>query len=396
MSRNRSVVDLREALADLVSVGQVPGLVREEIGDSWRRSVGSGLRPDRFDVPQASAPNDDGRLVRAARPVLDELSDDVAAVGLSVLLTDDAGQVLDRRVSDVSLRAQLDRILLAPGFVYAEAGIGTNAIGTALEERGPSVINGREHFADALTAMTCVAWPIADVRDGRVLGVVDLSCVANDANPLMLPLVRRAAREVEQRLLGDASTAERVLLQRFVRDRRAARGPLVVLSEAAMLTNPAAKQVVDPADGPVLWQRALSILTGTPIGREISLTRGTFVVLSCQPVLDGGELVGAAVRLSSPDLVGGPRPSPPARPTLGWVSLTDTERSVTDLVCQGMTNRQAAERLLISPYTVDTHLRSIFRKLDVKSRVDLTRVALERHSGSAGGIIGPVGSQDRQ
>jgi DNA-binding CsgD family transcriptional regulator len=41
-----------------------------------------------------------------------------------------------------------------------------------------------------------------------------------------------------------------------------------------------------------------------------------------------------------------------------------------------LTNRQAAERLFMSPYTVDTHLRSIFRKLAVNSRVELTRIAL--------------------
>jgi DNA-binding CsgD family transcriptional regulator len=60
----------------------------------------------------------------------------------------------------------------------------------------------------------------------------------------------------------------------------------------------------------------------------------------------------------------------------GWESLTTTERNVTDLVVQGLTNREAADRLFLSPYTVDFHLRSIFRKLDIRSRVDLTRVAL--------------------
>lgn len=62
----------------------------------------------------------------------------------------------------------------------------------------------------------------------------------------------------------------------------------------------------------------------------------------------------------------------------GWESLTDTERSVTELVAEGLTNRQAAERLFLSRYTVDFHLRSIFRKLDVSSRVDLARLVVQR------------------
>ena len=66
------------------------------------------------------------------------------------------------------------------------------------------------------------------------------------------------------------------------------------------------------------------------------------------------------------------------RPTFGWDSLTDTECSVTELVAQGMTNQEVAERLFMSRHTVGSHLRSIFRKLDVSSRVDLTRLAVER------------------
>jgi DNA-binding CsgD family transcriptional regulator len=64
------------------------------------------------------------------------------------------------------------------------------------------------------------------------------------------------------------------------------------------------------------------------------------------------------------------------RARFGWESLTTTERNVTDLVVQGLTNREVAKRLFQSPHTVDSHLRSIFRKLDIRSRVDLTRVAL--------------------
>jgi len=58
---------------------------------------------------------------------------------------------------------------------------------------------------------------------------------------------------------------------------------------------------------------------------------------------------------------------------LGLASLTDTERAIADLVAQGLTNRQIAQRVFVSRHTVDFHLRSIFRKVDVTSRVDLAR-----------------------
>ena len=47
------------------------------------------------------------------------------------------------------------------------------------------------------------------------------------------------------------------------------------------------------------------------------------------------------------------------------------------MVAEGHSNRSVAAALYISPNTVSTHLRSTFTKLDVRSRVRLTRVVLE-------------------
>jgi len=64
------------------------------------------------------------------------------------------------------------------------------------------------------------------------------------------------------------------------------------------------------------------------------------------------------------------------RPASGWDSLTDTERAVARLVTEGLTNRQIASRMFLSPHTVSFHLRHVFRKLDIASRVDLARLTL--------------------
>jgi DNA-binding CsgD family transcriptional regulator len=66
------------------------------------------------------------------------------------------------------------------------------------------------------------------------------------------------------------------------------------------------------------------------------------------------------------------------RPSFGWASLTDTERRVVDLVAEGLTNRQVAHQLYLSPHTVAFHLRQVFRKLDINCRVQLARMAVER------------------
>jgi DNA-binding CsgD family transcriptional regulator len=62
------------------------------------------------------------------------------------------------------------------------------------------------------------------------------------------------------------------------------------------------------------------------------------------------------------------------RPGTGVAGLTETERAVAVLVATGLTNKQVAARMFISPHTVAFHLRKVFRKLDVSSRIELARL----------------------
>ncbi|WP_264349322.1 MULTISPECIES: helix-turn-helix transcriptional regulator [Streptomyces] len=59
------------------------------------------------------------------------------------------------------------------------------------------------------------------------------------------------------------------------------------------------------------------------------------------------------------------------RPDTGWTSLTEAERRVALLIADGHSNRSAAAELGVSVNTVGTHLRAVFAKLDVQSRVQL-------------------------
>jgi DNA-binding CsgD family transcriptional regulator len=70
--------------------------------------------------------------------------------------------------------------------------------------------------------------------------------------------------------------------------------------------------------------------------------------------------------------VTGPRSAP------GWPELTESEFTVVSLVARGATNREIAERLYLSPFTVNSHLRHVFTKLGIRSRVELARLAAER------------------
>jgi DNA-binding CsgD family transcriptional regulator len=67
-----------------------------------------------------------------------------------------------------------------------------------------------------------------------------------------------------------------------------------------------------------------------------------------------------------------------ARPAFGWASLTETEWRVAELVAQGLSNREVAGKVFLSTHTVAFHLRHIYWKLNVSSRVQLARLAAEQ------------------
>jgi DNA-binding CsgD family transcriptional regulator len=365
--------------------GVEPGPMRGPIVGSWRRSARAGLSPDSFSVPFDSDVDTGGRLAWAADAVLSRLAADLDGTRIGLVLTDDRGSVVDRRAADRATVALLDEIQLAPGFKYEEELVGTNAIGTALQQRGATVVVAEQHFADALTRMSCAAMPVTDPATGRVLGVFDLSCAAEDASPLMLPLAKRAVWEIEQRLLDAAGAHERLLQEHFLRARRATRAPLVAVSARSVLVNAAASSQVDAADRLALWDCVVRVLRRGGSTGAVQVATGDLVAFRCEAVVDGEDLVGALLRIEPAAASSGPAATRHGRPSgrssgraFGWNSLTQAELAVAILVSEGLTNREAAARLYVSSNTIDFHLRQIFRKLDLRSRVDLTRVVLEQ------------------
>jgi DNA-binding CsgD family transcriptional regulator len=125
------------------------------------------------------------------------------------------------------------------------------------------------------------------------------------------------------------------------------------------------------------------MLAGEPVsGRlpaRLVLADGSAVTVSLEAVLDGDQVAGVLVRLPEPppgDHAPVGAPAGLSRPGFGWNSLTRAERSVTELAVNGLTNREIASRLFMSRHTVDSHLRHIFQKLQINSRVELVRVAI--------------------
>ncbi|WP_427165651.1 SpoIIE family protein phosphatase [Streptomyces sp. C1-1] len=191
--------------------------VRGPVLDSWKRCRFAGLEPDRLLVRYAPGLSLDERFLQAAEPVLRTLTASLAEVGMAIALCDARGRMVRRFGGDRRLRDRLDAVSFAPGFDASEGVVGTNGVGTALAERGPVFVVGREHFADCLQPFACAGAPVRDPLSGRIEAVLDLTCLRDDGDPTMLRLVREAARDIEARLLEQATRRERALLAAYRR-----------------------------------------------------------------------------------------------------------------------------------------------------------------------------------
>ena len=72
------------------------------------------------------------------------------------------------------------------------------------------------------------------------------------------------------------------------------------------------------------------------------------------------------------------RPSPPTPRLKNTAKLSDREVEVLGLVAEGLTDPEVAERLYLSPRTVNHHLSSIYQKLGVPSRAAAAKEASKR------------------
>jgi DNA-binding CsgD family transcriptional regulator len=193
---------------------------------------------------------------------------------------------------------------------------------------------------------------------------------------------------IQQRPI-DESAANRTLLEHYLHERRRAKGPLVLVSARVMHANTAAAGLVRSTDHALLWEWASEAAAAQDTGETpLRLVSGRSVAARACPIEDGGLLVGVLVRLEPMDQEPARGTAAAARsqrqPAYGWASLTGSERSVAEIIAEGATNREAAARLYLSRHTIDFHLRQIFRKLEISSRVALTRLVIQHSAADPG------------
>ncbi|MFJ9413715.1 SpoIIE family protein phosphatase [Streptomyces sp. NPDC101227] len=276
----------------------VQGTVRSSILNSWQRSQSLGLSPEGCELPFHQDLDLDGRLVRAAVPVLDRLQSRFTGRNMNVSLADGRGAVLQRRFGEVSAVRHLAAIQSVPGFVFAEQFGGTNGIGLALAERQLINVYGAEHFAERSQSNACSAIPIRDLLSGRIEGILCFGYPLTEADIALNTVIRRAAGAIERRMLEQSSTRERALLQAYLdARRRSPGGAMTGNGELGEL----AESGLDWRDQLILKEKATDLIASPQRAAvEVPLPGGRRITLLSRPVTSPCGVEGVIVEAVLP------------------------------------------------------------------------------------------------
>ncbi|MBA2560513.1 MAG: GAF domain-containing protein, partial [Propionibacteriales bacterium] len=279
-----------------------PRGVRGPILASWLRSRELKVAADKVEMPYVRDLDLDNQLTRSAEPVLRSLTEHLNGQPVSVILTDPSGLVLSRLTADHDLERHLDKVLLAPGFSYAEQYVGTNGIGTALEVGGPAHVFGHEHYAEDLEDLACAGVPIHHPISGRTVGAIDLTCWRKDAGSLLLTLAKTTAEQIRQALLADTRASQLGLFQEYLRTCHRMTGVVFALSSDVVMLNDYARAVLDPADQATLLAQAGENLTPGHQGPvSVKMPSGTVAKMYCRQVFDGSQQAGLVAHVTLGD-----------------------------------------------------------------------------------------------
>ncbi|MGW7259070.1 GAF domain-containing protein [Streptomyces sp. NPDC054834] len=284
MDVSRAARVLSEVRAAALAGRRTPLAPRPVIEQSWGRMLRGGVDPDRGSQGGLLSPEEVLRRreespLRQVLPVLRQGLLSVADVARHIMVVADAdGRVLWREGSAAVLR-KADGLGLEVGADWREDVVGTNGVGTSAVVRRPVQVFAGEHFVRSHTSWTCTGAPVTDPRDGRLLGVVDISGPLKTMHPATLAWVDSVAKLAEARLKELHLTS----LERL----RAEAAPV--------LARVGGRAVVVDRDG---WTAAVTGLPYTPrVGLPTALSAGrrwlpVLGLCSVEP-LAGGWLVRA-------------------------------------------------------------------------------------------------------
>ena len=267
--------------------------VPASVAASWRRSVASGVHPTTVISEYYPDLDFDSRLVRFARPVIEQLIEQIGEMPTCVALTDKQARLLVRADSTSSMGRIADAVHFAQGFDYAEGAVGTNGVGTVLEAGESVHIVGGEHFAECLQPYACAGAPVRDPYTGRLEGVLDISCLAEHSSPIMHSLVRTAAARIERGLLADRNQLQQALFDVYTRVDARSKLAVLAVGERTVMANSPMQSLLEPGDLAALQEYARFVmLRRSTVDDVVDLPSGSHVRMRGSTVTAGGAVAG--------------------------------------------------------------------------------------------------------
>jgi len=175
--------------------------IREVILRSWQRCFhlnvdpyGNSLHNHLQGGSLVSALQEREKLITVAQPFMADLYAIVKGTGFVVVLTNEDGYILELFGDEgADVTPMTSNFFI--GASWHEKDAGTNAIGTALEERKPVQVSGAEHYCRKHHCLTCSAAPIFD-PDDNLIGILDISGDYESAHIHTLGIVVAAAKAI--------------------------------------------------------------------------------------------------------------------------------------------------------------------------------------------------------
>jgi sigma-54 dependent transcriptional regulator, acetoin dehydrogenase operon transcriptional activator AcoR len=346
LARRKLLASARDRLLDRPDA-DLPG-IPVHVAASWRRSLARGVDPGVVANVHHPDLDLDSRLVRCARPVIEQLAEQTAGAPVCVVLTDDRARLLVRLDTTVAIGRAADDNRFAEGFSYDEGAVGTNAVGTVLEAGGAVHVVGAEHFIEPLQPYACVGAPVRDPFTGRIEGVLDVSCRAEYYSPILHSVVTSAAARIQDALLHDRDTGQQAVFDLYTRVDARSRRAVLAVGLRAVLVNTVLQTLLGPDDLAALQDHArFRMLRGPDVDDRLDLPSGVRVRMRGSAVTVGSTVAGLVAVISVVKEADGfamppadHRPVPEPASTspawrVAWTSAADALRAGTPLLVVG-------------------------------------------------------------
>ena len=193
---------MQEEWKTFIASGEILPSVREEIGESWKRSRALGIDSDH--TKGRTVPADEFETIKKynrdllfySKPIMENLYRIIQEHNSIIYITDADAVILDLIGDPEDMVVIKEGYNVSAGVLWSEETVGTNAISLALRYKKTYRTEGCEHYCREHHFFSCSVVPIHDAM-GEVIGTLVNTCLNAKASSHTLGMVQAAAQLIE-------------------------------------------------------------------------------------------------------------------------------------------------------------------------------------------------------